>query len=88
MFKTGITSGLLYGFGKFFYALSFGLLPYIGVLFIMQFDGDLESMLIAVYTIAYASFSIGDTSAFIPDIAKGAESAGRLFQLLDDEDEY
>jgi hypothetical protein len=45
-------------------------------------------MLIAVYTIAYASFSIGDTSAFIPDIAKGAESAGRLFQLLDDEDEY
>lgn len=66
--------------------LVFGILFYIGTIFIRDNGVDLLNVFTAVYSIFFAGISLGNNSHFMPDIFEAKLSASNIFTILDSED--
>ena len=86
--KKGNISGILYGLSQIIMFVIFGLIFYLGAIFVRDFrDADLTEMFTAVYAILFAGMTAGNNSHFIPDIAACKTSAAHLFSIMDSTDE-
>jgi hypothetical protein len=68
MKKKSILSGFFFGFSQIATFVVFGILFYIGTLFIKENGVSLLDVFTAVYSIFFAGISMGNNSHFMPDI--------------------
>ena len=86
--KKGLVSGILYGFSQFIMYLVFGLILYLGSVFVEEnSDATTEDMFVAVFAITFAAMTAGNNMVFMPDLAAAKTSASNLFFILDSVDE-
>ena len=86
--KKGNISGLLYGLSQFIMFLIFGLIFYLGAIFVRDNeDAELMDMFTAVYAILFAGMTAGNNAHFAPDAAACKIAAAHLFSILDSDDE-
>lgn len=86
--KKGIIAGILYGCSQIIMFSIFGLLFYIGAIFVRDHKTvDVENMFIAVYAIIFAGMTTGNNSHFMPDAGACSNAASNLFEIQDSIDE-
>lgn len=85
--KKGNVSGLAFGFSQVVMFLIFGLIFYIGTIFIRDSGSNLSDVFTAIYAITFSAMTVGNNAHFLPDMASGKNSAASLFEILDSEDE-
>lgn len=86
--QKGNISGLLYGLSQFIMFIIFGVIFFLGAVFVRDNDdAELLDMFTAVYAILFAGMTSGNNSHFAPDVAACKSSAANLFAILDSEDE-
>ena len=85
--KKGNVSGLLYGFSQFIMFLIFGLLFFIGSLFVRDnAEVSIEDMFTAVFGILFAGMTAGNNAHFMPDMAACNSAAANIFFIQDSKD--
>ena len=67
--------------------LVFGLILYLGAVFVEANNLDTVDMFIAVFAITFAAMTTGNNMVFMPDLAAAKTSAANLFLILDSIDE-
>lgn len=78
--KKGNISGFFFGTSQLIMFIIFGLLFYIGALFVRDNAGvTVTDMFTAVYAIMFAGMTAGNNSHFMPDTAACKNSAANLF---------
>ncbi len=94
--KKGLIVGFFFGLNQFISLLVFGLMFYLGALFLekkiivdsVDANGQvtrtaLQKMLVSLFAIILAGFQIGQSTQFMPDVTEGKMSAIQLFNILD-----
>ncbi len=61
----------------------FGLLLFIGVIFLINFSLVLENLIVAIFTCIFTGFEIGNKLNFLPDVADAKVAAANIFTILD-----
>lgn len=79
--KKGNTSGFLYGLSQFIMVTIFGILFYLGAIFVRDNPETVtvEKMFTAIYAIMFAGMTAGNNAHFMPDAAACKNSAANLF---------
>ena len=77
--KKGNASGFFFGASQLIMFIIFGLLFYIGALFVRDNNVTVTDMFTAVYAIMFAGMTAGNNSHFMPDTAGCKNSAANLF---------
>lgn len=85
--KKGIISGALYGVSQFILFLVFGLIFYLGIVFLNRNNIEISDVFVAIYAIAFSGMTAGNNVHFMPDIGAAKKSAASLFEILDSTDE-
>jgi len=86
--QKGNVSGFLMGFSQLVMFIVFGLIFYLGTLFIRDNDDvTVNDVFTAIFAIMFAGMSVGNNSHFMPDAAAAKNAAANLFLILDSEDE-
>lgn len=87
--KKGNTAGIFFGLSQVIMFTIFGILFYLGAIFVRDNPGEvtIEKMFTAIYAIVFAGMTAGNNAHFMPDAAACKNSAANLFQILDSEDE-
>lgn len=75
------------GLGFMFIIIIFGLLLYLGLIFIEQGLIIVDDLIPAIMICFFTGNSVGSNLSFMPDVAEGRLSAAKLFDILDEEDE-
>jgi ATP-binding cassette subfamily B (MDR/TAP) protein 1 len=70
---------LAYGASQIIMFVVFGLLFYIGSLFIRDAGATTEDVFTAIYSIVFAAMTVGSNSHFMPDIGAAKNAAANLF---------
>lgn len=65
--KKGIISGLLYGFIQFCMFFIFGLVLYIGIIFMTDHDLTITDVFTALYSVMFSGMAAGNMFHFMPD---------------------
>ena len=68
MKKNALVSGFFFGLSQVLNFIVFGLLFYIGTIFMQKYGVSLLDVFTAVYEIFFAGITIGNNSHFMPDI--------------------
>lgn len=85
--RKGNISGIFFGLSQIVMFTIFGLLFYLGALFVRDNkDADIEGMFTAVYGIMFAGMTAGNNAHFMPDTAACHNSAANLFEIQDSTD--
>ena len=66
--KNALVSGFFFGLSQVLNFIVFGLLFYIGTIFMQKYGVSLLDVFTAVYEIFFAGITIGNNSHFMPDI--------------------
>ena len=82
-----LVSGFFFGLSQVMNFISFGVLFYIGTIFIRDFGVSLLDIFTAIYSIFFAGITIGNSTHFLPDINEAKLAASHIFEILDAEDE-
>lgn len=82
--KKGNISGLLFGLSQFTMFVVFGLIFYLGSIFIRDNNLDVADVFTAIYSIMFAGMTAGNNTHFMPDVASSKNSAANIFSILDD----
>jgi ATP-binding cassette, subfamily B (MDR/TAP), member 1 len=90
--RKGNVTGVLFGFSQMVMFLVFGIIFYIGALFIGKniiqntvdqqgkvTEAAVEKMFVALFAIMFAAMGTGNNAQFMPDVAEGNLSASRIF---------
>lgn len=78
--KKGNASGFFFGTSQLVMFIIFGLLFYLGALFVRDNQGvTVTDMFTAVYAIMFAGMTAGNNAHFMPDTAACKNSAANLF---------
>ena len=86
--RKGNISGLFYGLSQIVLFVIFGLLFFLGALFVRDNESvEIDDMFTAIYAIMFAGMTAGNNSHFIPDAAACNNSAANIFQIQDSLDE-
>jgi ATP-binding cassette subfamily B (MDR/TAP) protein 1 len=75
--------GVLVGIGQFLMFAIYGLIFYAGGRFVDDKLMTFKDMMTVMMAIMMAAMTMGQTSAFAPDAAKGRVAASRLFKIID-----
>lgn len=60
--------------------LAFGILFYIGTLFIRDIEGvTILKVFTAIYAVTFSAMTVGNNAHFLPDVAAGKNAAANLF---------
>ena len=65
----------------------FGLIFFLGVVFMRDNNLQIENVFTAIYSILFAGMTAGNNSHFMPDVAAGKKSAASVFEIQDSKDE-
>lgn len=87
--KKGNTSGLFFGLSQATLFFIFGILFFLGAIFVRDNPNEvtIEDMFTAIYAIIFAGMGAGNNAHFMPDAAAANNSAANLFEIQDSEDE-
>lgn len=81
--KKGMLSGFLYGINQIIMFFVFGLIFYLGIVFMNNNDLKIADVFTAIYAIVFSGMTAGNNSHFIPDVAAGKKSAANVFEIQD-----
>lgn len=65
----------------------YGLVFFIGAVFVKEYDVNAKDMYIALFAIMNAAMGAGNNNAFMTDIGQAFNAAKNLFAILDSKDE-
>lgn len=87
--RKGNISGFFFGISQIILFVIFGLLFWLGSIFVRDNPGDVttEDMFVAIFAILFAGMNIGNNTHFLPDMSACKISAANLFHIQDSEDE-
>lgn len=83
LLKKGQISGLLFGLSQINLFVVFGLIFYIGSLFVRDYGVKFVDLFTAIFSIVFAAMTTGNNTQFMPDAASSKASAANLFEILD-----
>ena len=84
---SALVSGFFFGLSQVVNFVTFGILFFVGTIFMRDYGVSLLDVFTAVYCIFFAGITIGNNSNFMPDINEAKLSASHIFEILDHEDE-
>ena len=85
--KKGNISGFFFGLSQIIMFIIFGVLFFVGALFVRDYGVKIEDMFTAIYAIMFAGMTAGNNAHFMPDTAACKNSAANLFEIQDSKDE-
>ena len=80
--KKGFVSGLFFGLSQLGIFIVFGVIFYIGSLFMRDYDLEFRQVYQAVFGIMFASIDMGNSMQLIPDAARSMAAAKSIFSIL------
>jgi len=84
--KKGIVSGLMYGFTQIAMFFIFGLVFYLGIVFMVRNNLAVDNVFTAIYAVLFSGMTAGNNGHFMPDAAAAKHSAANIFEILDEKD--
>lgn len=81
--KNCLISGLFFGLSQISTYIVFGVLFYIGTIFMRDYGVTLLDVFTAVYEVFFAGITIGNNSHFMPDMNEAKIAAAHIFEILD-----
>lgn len=82
--KKGIIIGLAYGVSQFIMYASFGILFFLGAIFVQENESvNTPDMFKALLALMFAGMGLGQATLFLPDLAGAKISAKQIFKILD-----
>jgi ATP-binding cassette, subfamily B (MDR/TAP), member 1 len=81
--KSAFTAGVAFGFAEFSMFGLWAIAFWVGAKFIEQGHCDFLGLMKAVTGLLFAGITLGNVSAFMPDIGKSRLAATKIFRLLD-----
>jgi len=82
-----MVSGLLSGFSQIIMFLVFGLIFYLGIIFMNRNNLQMADVFTAIYAIVFSGMTAGNNVHFMPDMAAGKKAAASIFEIQDAKDE-
>ena len=77
----------MYGLSQIILFLVFGLIFYLGIIFMNRNNLNIEDIFVAIYAITFSGMTAGNNSHFMPDVAVAKKAAANIFEILDGTDE-
>ena len=77
--KKGIISGLMYGITQLALFFIFGLIFYLGLIFMVRNNLQADNVFTAIYAIMFSGMTAGNNAHFMPDLAAARSSAANIF---------
>lgn len=77
--KKGMVSGFLYGLTQIMMFFIFGLIFYLGIIFMTHNNLKVAEVFTAVYAILFAGMTAGNNAHLMPDVAVGKKAAASIF---------
>ena len=77
--KNGLISGFFFGFSQVTTFIIFGLLFYIGTIFVRDQGSSLLNVFTAIYEMFFAGITLGNNTHFMPDINEAKIAASHIF---------
>ena len=84
--KKGMISGLFFGLSQFILFLVFGLIFYLGIVFMNANNLLIDNVFVAIYAIMFSGMTAGNNAHFLPDINNSRRAAASLFEIQDSTD--
>ena len=69
----------MYGLSQLILFIVFGLIFYLGVIFMTNNGLKIEDVFTAIYAIVFSGMTAGNNAHFMPDMAAGKKAAASLF---------
>jgi ATP-binding cassette, subfamily B (MDR/TAP), member 1 len=85
--KKGMVSGFLYGVTQIMMFFIFGLIFYLGIVFMVHNNLQIADVFTAVYAILFAGMTAGNNAHMMPDMGVGKKAAASIFEIIDSLDE-
>ena len=85
--KKGMISGIMYGITQIAMFFIFGLVFYLGIVFMNRNGLAVDNVFTAIYAILFCGMTAGNNAHFMPDAAAAKNSAAKLFEIQDSLDE-
>ena len=85
--KKGIVSGLMYGITQIAMFFIFGLVFYLGMVFLTNNGLDQGNVFVAIFAVLFSGMTAGNNGHFMPDVAASKASAANIFEIQDSKDE-
>lgn len=85
--RKGMTSGFLYGLTQIIMFFVFGLIFYLGTVFMRDNNLEIANVFTAIYAIMFSGMTAGNNAHFMPDAAAAKISAINIFEIQDSQDE-
>ena len=76
----------MYGLSQIIMFVVFGLIFYLGVIFMNRNGLQIDDVFTAIYAIVFSGMTAGNNAHFMPDMAAGKKAAASLFEILDSKD--
>ena len=77
--EQGLISGFLYGLSQIIMFVIFGLIFYLGIIFMNRNGLEADDVFTAIYAIIFAGMTAGNNAHFMPDVAAGKKAAASIF---------
>lgn len=84
--RQGLIAGFLYGLSQIILFLVFGLIFWLGIIFMNRNGLDIADVFTAIYAITFSGMTAGNNSHFMPDAVTGKRAAANIFEILDSND--
>ena len=85
--KNGMMSGFFYGLTQIIMFFIFGIIFYLGIVFMVDNGLTIADVFTAIYAVLFSGMTAGNNAHFIPDVASSKKSAANIFLILDSLDE-
>lgn len=85
--RKGMISGFLYGLTQIIMFFVFGLIFYLGTVFMRDNNLEIANVFTAIYAIMFSGMTAGNNAHFMPDAAAAKTSAVNIFEIQDSQDE-
>ena len=85
--KKGLMGGFFFGLSQFILFLVFGLIFYLGIVFMNANNLSIGDVFVAIYAIMFSGMTAGNNAHFMPDMNNSRRAAASLFEIQDSTDE-
>ena len=85
--KKGMMSGFFYGLSQIILFVVFGLIFYLGIIFMNRNNLLISDVFVAIFAIMFSGMTAGNNMHFAPDVTAAKKSASNIFLIQDSLDE-
>lgn len=75
----GLIAGLMFGISQLILFVIFGLIFYLGIIFMIRNNLNISDIFTAIYAIVFSGMTAGNNAHFMPDVAAGKKAAASIF---------